>query len=125
MTEVSAAIIEKDGKFLVCRRGEGGSCAHMWEFPGGKRELRESPEACLIRECREELGVEIDVYLLYDEYVWNYPERDIRFHFFSAGIVKGEVRPTFHEETRWVTPDELREMSMCPADEPVKARLAR
>lgn len=125
MIEVSAAIIEENDKFLICRRGEGGNCAHMWEFPGGKRELDESPEQCVMRECREELGIEINTYIQYDSYVWHYPEKDIRFYFYTADIAKGKPVPTCHEEIRWVTMDELRNTPMCPADEQVKAKLTR
>ncbi len=125
MTEVSAAIIEKDGRILICRRGGGGSCAHQWEFPGGKREAHESAETCAMRECREELGIEINVYILYDEFEWEYPERKIRFHFFTADIAKGVPKATEHEEIRWVTAAELAEIPMCPADERVKARLIK
>ena len=58
MREVTAAIIRRNGKILICRRAEG-SCAHLWEFPGGKTELGETPFECLTRELREELNIEI------------------------------------------------------------------
>ena len=59
---VAAAIIRNaDGRILICRRGQGGSCAFLWEFPGGKQEQGENMEECLVRECREELGIEIAV----------------------------------------------------------------
>ena len=125
MTEVSAAIIEQDNRFLICRRAGKGSCAHQWEFPGGKREYHESPETCAMRESREELGVEINVYILYDEFEWEYPERKIRFYFFTADIAKGTLQALEHEEIRWVTAAELAEIPMCPADEQVKARLIK
>ena len=58
MLQVSAAIIRNaKGQILVCRRGPGGNCAYLWEFPGGKQEPSESPEECLMRECQEELGI--------------------------------------------------------------------
>lgn len=56
MREVTAAIIRRNGKILICRRAEG-SCAHLWEFPGGKTELGETPFECLTRELREELNI--------------------------------------------------------------------
>ena len=62
MTRVSAAIIKNsDNEILICRRGPGGSCEFLWEFPGGKIEPGESPEECLVRECLEELEIEIEV----------------------------------------------------------------
>lgn len=78
-----------------------------------------------MRECREELGVEINVYILYDEFEWEYPERKIRFYFFTADIAKGTLQALEHEEIRWVTAAELAEIPMCPADEQVKARLIK
>ena len=57
MTELTAAIIRRSGKILICRRAYG-SCAHLWEFPGGKTEPGETPFECLVRELREELGVD-------------------------------------------------------------------
>ncbi len=125
MTEVSAAILEKGGKYLICRRGAGGSCAHMWEFPGGKREAGESPQECLERECREELGVELKIEGLFDSFCWQSGERVMRFYFFFATLVKGTLVPTFHEEIRWVTPQELGGIALCEADEQVKAKLLR
>ena len=60
MIEVSAGIVRRqDGKILICRRGEGRKNAHLWEFPGGKREAGESAAACLIRELREELSLDV------------------------------------------------------------------
>ena len=57
MILVSAAIIRNTaGEILICQRGAGGSCAFLWEFPGGKQEAGETAADCLVRECREELG---------------------------------------------------------------------
>ena len=56
MTQVAAVILtDEEGKILICKRGEGGSCAHLWEMPGGKVEQGETPAQAAVRECREEL----------------------------------------------------------------------
>ena len=59
MKRIAAAILRRNDKILICRRGPGGSCGYLWEFPGGKIEPGETGEDCAVRECREELGVEI------------------------------------------------------------------
>ena len=78
--DVAAAIIhDNKGKILICRRGSGGSCAYLWEFPGGKREAGETMQECVIRECREELTVNLKTDVKYAEFFYSYPDRDIHF----------------------------------------------
>ena len=60
MLEVSAGIVfDREGRILICKRGEGRKNAHLWEFPGGKREAGESAESCLLRELKEELSLPV------------------------------------------------------------------
>lgn len=114
--EVAAAIIRRNGQIFLCRRGEGGSCAFLWEFPGGKLETDESPEACLTRECQEELQVEIEVDGLYDQFDYEYPDKVIRFYFYDARIIRGEPQLKVHTDARWLWPRELIQFDACPAD---------
>ncbi len=123
--QVAAAIIEQEGKILICRRGGGGDCANLWEFPGGKREPGETPEACLARECLEELGISVCVLDVYASYAYRYPGREIAFVFFRAKITGGEPRLRVHQELCWAAPGQLRAFDFCPADEAVVDRLAR
>mgnify|MGYP003590203591 FL=1 len=126
MTRVSAAIItNSDNEILICRRGQGGSCEFLWEFPGGKIEQGESPEECLVRECLEELEIEIEVLDLFEETKYSYPEREIEFMFFSASLKKGVPTPNVHDSIKWVSPDMLGEYEFCPADVLVVERLAK
>lgn len=75
MILVSAAIIRNTaGEILICQRGAGGSCAFLWEFPGGKQEAGETAADCLVRECREELGIEIDIVALLEQTSYTYPD---------------------------------------------------
>ncbi len=114
--EVAAAIFRRNGRIFLCRRGEGGICAHLWEFPGGKLEPDEKPEACLIRECREELQVEIAIDGLYEQFDYDYPDKSIRFYFFDARILKGEPQLAVHTEAKWLWPRGLALYEACPAD---------
>ena len=100
MLFVAAAIIlDGEGRILICRRGPGGNCAYLWEFPGGKLETGESPEACVQRECREELEVELRLTGVFDEFVFEYPDREISFTFFKAEIAGGQLRLNVHGDS--------------------------
>ncbi len=122
--KVAAAIFRRNGRIFLCRRGEGGSCAFLWEFPGGKLEEGETPEDCLKRECREELKVEIEIDGLYDRFDFDYPGKPIRFHFFDARIISGEPELTEHREARWLWPRELTQYDACPADRELIEKLS-
>ncbi len=121
---VTAAIIFENERYLICQRGAGGSCAYLWEFPGGKVEPNEDPEACLIRECQEELGITIRLLRIYAETSYQYPERRIDFTFFEAHIESGSISPTVHEDVRWVSYQELHQYPFCPADVEIVKKLS-
>ena len=125
MIQLSAAILKNEaGKILICQRGAGGPCAYLWEFPGGKLESGESPEECLFRECREELGIGIRIQELFAQTTYTYPEIQIAFSFFRAELVDGEPRADVHKSIQWVLPDELKLYEFCPADVAVVERLS-
>ncbi len=113
MIEVSAGVIyDESGRILLCQRGEGRANAHLWEFPGGKREKGESAEDCLIRELMEELALPVtDVQVRFVS-MWN----DIVFTFLEA---KTTAQPTLteHEAACFVRPGELLRFDLCPADQ--------
>jgi 8-oxo-dGTP diphosphatase len=119
MKEVSAAIIIENKKVLICRRGEGGSCGNLWEFPGGKRESGETLEQCLVRECREELGISIKTEGVYHTTTFLYPEYTVILTFFHARIIDGQPKAIVHNEIRWVSLNELLHYNFCPADEEI------
>ena len=119
---VLAAVIERDGRFLVTRRLAGSHLSGYWEFPGGKCDPGETHEACLARELREELGVDVRIG---DEIVvieHAYPERTVRLHFRRCEIT-GEPRPLLDQEMRWVSRDEMRTLEFPEADRTVIAVL--
>src|SRR5437588_4850713 len=92
VTDVAAALVFRDGKLLITQRHADVHLGGLWEFPGGKREGDETFEACLVREIREELGVEITVGGLFDEVVHAYPEKTVRLKFFVCRLMAGEPR---------------------------------
>lgn len=114
--EVAAALIVRDGRYLLTRRRRGTHLAGLWEFPGGKRQGGESLEACLKRELREELGIEVAVSEQVHEVEHVYPTRKVRLHFFRCAITSGDPRGVEGQEVRWVGPGEFGAYAFPPAD---------
>ena len=112
---VVAAVIERDGCFLLTRRLAGTHLAGRWEFPGGKCERGESHEDCLARELREELDVEIRTGLLLCSTTHAYPERTVSLHFYEAALM-GEPRPQLGQEMQWVPRGQLGNLDLPEAD---------
>ncbi|HEX6578633.1 MAG TPA: NUDIX domain-containing protein [Jiangellaceae bacterium] len=113
---VGAAVIRR-GRLLAARRRAPSALAGAWEFPGGKVEAGESEQEALIRECQEELGVEIVVGVRLDGARPLGPDHEL--HVWTATITAGEPRPLEdHDELRWLGPDDLREVPWLEADRP-------
>ena len=119
-TYVAAALILRGDRILIAQRE-----TLLWEFPGGKREPGESFENCLIRECREELEVEIEVGELFMRTDYDYPEYSVRLLFFKAKIRSGVLKMDVHSATQWVPRGELGRYEFCPADRDVVKKLAQ
>ena len=112
---VLAAVIERDGRFLVTRRLKDTHLSGYWVFPGGKCEPDESHEECLARELDEELAVSSDIgtELLVTEHA--YPSRTVRLHFRRCAI-GGDPQPQLGQEMRWITREEMRSLEFPEAD---------
>ncbi|MGI5959419.1 MAG: 8-oxo-dGTP diphosphatase MutT [Massiliimalia sp.] len=121
---VAAAIIQNDkGEILICQRGPGGACAHLWEFPGGKIEPGETPEQCVLRECKEELDITIQLTERYADFSYEYPQQKIEFTFFKAKLSQGELQQNVHENLKWVLPKDFENYPFCPADKDLVKQL--
>ena len=118
MLTVVAALIESQGKLLVCQRRRGDSFALQWEFPGGKMKSDETPAQALARELREELGIEArigrEVYRTQHRYAEM--AEPIELIFFAAAITSGEPQNLVFEQIAWRSPESLPEMYFLPAD---------
>ena len=121
---VGAAIIES-ARCLIAQRGEGRAFAGAWEFPGGKVEADEAPEAALRREIHEELGVAIVVGPKLGRGEARDGELTIVLDVYAARITQGEPRAHEHQALRWVAADELDALSFAPADVPVLESVRR
>jgi 8-oxo-dGTP diphosphatase len=117
----AVALIDRDGRVLLAQRPEGKSMAGLWEFPGGKVEPGETPEAALIRELHEELGIE----------TWSsclapltfashsYPDFHLLMPLFACRKWQGQPTSKEGQALKWVRPAELRSYPMPPADLPL------
>ena len=117
--QVAAGLLAQDGRYLITQRRAGVHLGGLWEFPGGKREADELLEDCLRRELREELGIEITPPVLFRVIRHEYPEKSVELHFFRCSIASGLPRPLGCEDLRWVTPEELGQFPLPPADQPL------
>ena len=122
---VSAAIIFDDerNKILITQRKPGGPHGGLWEFPGGKIEPGEGPEACIRREILEELGVEISHIAPYQIVSYNYGSFSITLHTFTCLIGEGTPQTLGCEDMRWIKIEELREFPFPDADKMIIAQL--
>ncbi len=123
MTDVVAALIWRDGKFLACQRPPQKTRGLLWEFVGGKVEPGETREEALRREVREELDMEIEVHDIFMELCHKYPDMDVHLTLFNASIVRGEPKMLEHADIRWITPAEIPGYSFCPADKEILRKL--
>jgi mutator protein MutT len=121
---VTAAVIERDGCFLVTRRQQGVHLEGYWEFPGGKCDEAETLTACLARELREELDVGARIGPEVYTVTHAYPERSVELHFFQCELA-GDPRPQIGQEMRWVKREELPSLEFPPADAELIATLIR
>ena len=119
--DVAAGLVERDGLILITQRKQGSHLAGLWEFPGGKVEAGETPEAALIRELKEEL--DIDTWtsclapLTFASH--SYPDFHLLMPLFACRRWQGTVRPVEGQKLAWVRPNALRDYPMPPADLPL------
>lgn len=125
IVRVAAAIISREGRYLIAKRKAGAHLAGFWEFPGGKCETGESLEECLRREVREELDVTISNPVPFEIVHHSYPDKTVELHFYRCSISGGVAEARECAEIRWVSGEELQEYTFPPADEPVLHALRR
>ena len=114
--EVAAGLVYREGKLLITQRRSQDHLGGLWEFPGGKREAGENFESCLIRELREELGIEVAVGELVDDIAHDYPEKKIHLRFYRCVWIRNEPQAIGCQSFAWVRPSELAKYSFPPAD---------
>ena len=123
MTEVVAALIWDENRFLACQRPAHKARGLLWEFVGGKVEPDETREQALIRECQEELAVTVAVQDVFMEVDHVYPDLTVHLTLFNASIAEGVPQKIEHNDLRWITVEEINQYEFCPADEEILRRL--
>lgn len=123
--KVTAAVIEKNGKILIAKRRKGDRHGLRWEFPGGKIDSGETPEECLKRELREELGIEAEIGDFICRSTFTYMLVPLELLVYKARHISGEFQPLDHDELRWVAPAELNAYDFVKADERVVKKLMK
>ena len=121
----ACALVDIDGRVLIAKRPAGKQLAGLWEFPGGKVEPGETPEACLIRELREELGIEV-THACLAPFVFAshaYDDFHLRMPLYLCRRWSGLARAHEHEALAWVRPEAMDAYPMPPADAPLVAWL--
>ena len=121
--EVAIGLIEHDGNVLIARRHPDVHVGGCWEFPGGKRHAGETFEACLLRELREELGVEAAIIGPWVRISYEYPEHTLIMHGFRCRITQGTPQALCSQEVRWMPIPELRPQEFPPANQLTVAQL--
>jgi 8-oxo-dGTP diphosphatase len=122
---VVAGLLERDGRILACRRRSDQDHASKWEFPGGKVEPGEEPRDALVRELREELGIEATLGDEFLRYEFGYPgKKPIELVFYWVETYDGRLNNEFFAETRWVVPGDLGGLDFLEGDARVVAELA-
>ena len=125
MTEVVAALIWKNNKFMICQRPAHKARGLLWEFVGGKVEPGETKKQALIRECQEELAVTLAVGDVFMDVVHEYPDITVHLTLFNATIAEGEPKKLEHNDIQWITPSEIQSFEFCPADEEILKKIIK
>jgi len=123
MTDVVAALIWQNDRFLICQRPANKARGLLWEFVGGKVEPGETMEQALIRECREELDITVRVGEAFTQVTHEYPNICIRLTLFHCTIANGIPRMLEHNDMKWIFPSQIPDFDFCPADVDILAKI--
>ena len=125
MTEVVAALIWDNERFMICQRPAHKVRGLLWEFVGGKVEKGETGQQALVRECKEELGVTVSVRDVFMDVVHEYPDLTVHLTLFNASIAEGVPQLLEHNDIKWITPAQIDDFDFCPADEEILKKIKK
>ncbi len=116
IVKVTAAILVKNNKIIIARRGPDDKLADKWEFPGGKIEIDETPEQCLKREMKEEFDIDVSVGEYLGSSIYKYDHISIELLAYRTYWEEGEIDLKDHDEFKWISLEQLSEFDFAPAD---------
>jgi 8-oxo-dGTP diphosphatase len=116
IVKVTAAILIKDNKIIIAKRGPDDRLANKWEFPGGKIEIDETPEQCLKREMKEEFDIDVSVGEYLGSSVYKYDHIFIELLAYRTYWEDGEIDLKDHDDFKWISLEQLTEFDFAPAD---------
>ncbi len=114
--KVTGAVLERKGSIMIAKRKDGSHLAGMWEFPGGKVEIGESPEECLRRELKEEFAILVNVGAHLGSNVYHYDHLSVELFVYRVYWESGDIRVRVHDSVAWVPVQRLTEYRFSPAD---------
>lgn len=123
MTQVVAALIWENDRFMICRRPAHKARGLLWEFVGGKVEKGETKQQALVRECTEELAITVSVGDVFMELTHEYPDLTVHLTLFNASIAEGVPQLLEHCDLKWISPAEIEDYDFCPADEEILKKI--
>jgi 8-oxo-dGTP diphosphatase len=121
--DVAAGLVFRAGQLLITQRRSQDHLGGLWEFPGGKRELNESFEACLKRELQEELDIIVKVHELVASVIHPYPVKTVQLQFYRCTLIQGTPKPIGCQNLAWVTASGLNQYEFPPADAQLLSKL--
>jgi 8-oxo-dGTP diphosphatase len=116
IVKVTAAILVKDNKIIIAKRGPDDRLANKWEFPGGKIEIHETPEQCLKREMKEEFDIDVSVGEYLGSSIFHYDHISIELMAYRTYWENGEIDLKDHDDFKWISLEQLSEFDFAPAD---------
>jgi 8-oxo-dGTP diphosphatase len=125
MKKVTAAILVDNGKILIAKRKQNDPLKGKWEFPGGTVEYGETPEACLRREIKEELDIDVDVGEYFRESIYQFEYGAIQLLAYRVYWITGEITLMVHDDYKWVNIGRLLEYNLAPADIPLAEEIMK
>ena len=125
MRNVTAAVIKKNGKYLIAKRQAGGSLSEKWEFPGGKVEPGETPEQGLVREIKEEFNIDVKVGEFIGSIRFKNGDKEYQLMAYFTEIIQGTIMLTVHEEIQWVNIHEFHRYDIAESDKGIIALLQK
>ena len=116
IVKVTAAILVKDNKIIIAKRGPDDRLAHKWEFPGGKIDINETPEQCLKREMKAECDIDVSVGEYLGSSIYHYDHMSIELMAYRTYWEEGEIDLKDHDEFKWISLEQLADFDFAPAD---------